>query len=129
MKRKSYLFAVLSLLLSLIFAPVAMAKTDKKHIILVNPKNPIIQIKLVSNPTTGYAWFIRRYNPHLLRPEGQKYIPPNTQRLGAGGETIFTFRVLSNAFKAKHITAIKLVYIRPWDLAPGKKEKFFIVTS
>lgn len=66
-------------------------------------------IVLNSNPTTGYKWF-PDYDYYLLSLDGETYEKDSSDRIGAGGRSVFTFRPLKSGK-----TTISLVYRRPWE--------------
>ncbi|HLB58345.1 MAG TPA: protease inhibitor I42 family protein, partial [Gammaproteobacteria bacterium] len=67
-----------SLAIGIIFLnPVVYAETtvyteDKPAIVLTSTQ-PEFVIKLKSNATTGYSWFLRKYDPHFVRPVKHVY--------------------------------------------------------
>jgi predicted secreted protein len=71
--------------------------------------NEPFTIELNSNPTTGYKWYAD-YDYHLLNLDEEKYEKEASERIGAGGRSIFTFKPLKPGK-----TAISLVYRRPWE--------------
>jgi len=85
-----------------------------------------VNVKLGSNPTTGYIWMLAEkegYNA-LTRLGNYKYVPDATQRIGAGGTQVFTFE------GAKRGQAeLVFEYRRPWegDKAPVKKYEVNLV--
>jgi len=67
------------------------------------------EIRLQSNPTTGYQWFAD-YDYLLLSLESQDFERGESDALGASGTAILVFRPL---FPGK--TKVSLVYRRPWE--------------
>ncbi len=80
-------------------------------------------IKLKSNPTTGYFWFIVNYDHNLLKLKKHRYVPPKTNLVGAGGYEMWVFSPTVAALKAPHATPVKLIYARPWELKSAKALK------
>ena len=76
-----------------------------------------LQIRLDSNPTTGYQWRRHVADAAVLRQVGEvMFVKPDDPMLGAGGTEVFTFQAI-----APGRTMVKLVYLRPWekDLTPA----------
>lgn len=104
--------------------------SDPEKSIVVTASQPEFTIRLASNPTTGYSWFIKRYNKSFLSIQKHQFLPPTSQIVGAGGVDLWVFKVNPEAFVAPHIFKIKLVYARPWEVDKDNKEiEFTIVTS
>ncbi len=95
--------------------------TNLKKPILVTVKNPVITITVPANPTTGYSWFLKKYDRDLLIPKGATYNAPKKAMPGAPGYTVWRFFVKRTAFSVPRITSIKLIYARPWKLTGAKK--------
>ncbi len=99
---------------------VNLTEQDNGKEITVN-KGSAIVIKLPSNPTTGFDWYIRQL-PENLQQEGAKtYIPSKSDKnlLGAGGTTEFKFK----AVKSGEGTLI-LIYKRNWEGVTSKNKQF-----
>ncbi|OGT22759.1 MAG: hypothetical protein A3C55_06110 [Gammaproteobacteria bacterium RIFCSPHIGHO2_02_FULL_42_13] len=75
-------------------------------------------VKLSSNATTGYAWFIKSYDSNLLVLQSHRYVAPKTLRVGAGGYEIWVFAP-THALKAPHVIPVTFVYARSWELKSG----------
>src|SRR5262249_47567182 len=88
---------------------------DKQNII-VTAKHPEFTIQLKSNPTTGYSWFLRRYNHYLITPISHRFEKPaNPQLMGAPSIEIWTFRATPAAFTVPQQTILRFLYARPWE--------------
>lgn len=83
--------------------------------ILVKSNKPTVTVTLPANPTTGYRWYLYRYNSDLIEPESAKYLPPTKQLAGASGKMQFSFELDDDAFKVPSIIRVSLVYMRPWE--------------
>ncbi|PKN60957.1 MAG: hypothetical protein CVU53_00430 [Deltaproteobacteria bacterium HGW-Deltaproteobacteria-11] len=84
-------------------------------------------LTLRSNPTTGYIWQLTEpLNEGIVRFIGQEYRMDKTDRVGAGGREIWTFKAVGSGE-----TRINLKYARPWekDTAPAKTAQFRIVSG
>lgn len=79
----------------------------------VNINSKIFSVELDANPTTGYQWFLKEYDKNLISLANTTYIPENPQRIGSGGKTIFTFKIVAK--KIPDTTKIILIYKRPWE--------------
>ena len=80
-------------------------------------------IPLESNPTTGYRWqLIEPLDDGILEFVGDEYKGLEGERIGAGGEEVFTFRALSQG-----TTTISLGYVRRWKEGPPEQTRTFAV--
>ena len=75
-----------------------------------------LTIRLKANATTGYQWFLLKYDHDLLSFSHYKYMAPNTKLIGAGGAAVFTFKV-DDDFIGPEMTRIHFVYVRPWGMS------------
>lgn len=90
--------------------------TEQKTGVVVTAEQPEFSIKLKSNPTTGYSWFLRDYHSRYLTPVKHVFQAPETpQRAGAPGFEVWTFRMKPEAFTVPLQTALRFVYARPWE--------------
>ncbi len=101
---------------------------EDKLNIMVTKANREFVIKLKSNPTTGYSWFLREYDPSLITPVKHTFETPVPKRIGASGYEVWTFKVKPNAFVVPQQTAVRLIYARPWQGADNSTQLFFRVT-
>ena len=86
-----------------------------------------IQVRLPSNPTTGFSWTVASNAPSVLAPVGEaKFEPAVKPRPGAAGTQSFAFRVVGGggAF-------LELVYARPFekDTPPARRWGIFIAAA
>lgn len=93
----------------------AIVYTENKQNIFIDASHPDFTIKLKSNPTTGFSWFLREYNPNLITPMQHSFIKPDEKLIGAPGYELWSFHVKSPAFTVPHQTLIRLVYTQPWQ--------------
>lgn len=107
-------------------APV-FAKIDKP--ILVRSDHPKFQIKLQSNASTGYGWFLESADHSFITPLSSQYFPPQKTMPGASGYVIWTFQVTRFAFIVPRISKIVLRYARPWDLNNSRELTLLVVTN
>ncbi len=82
-------------------------------------------LSLSSNRTTGYQWQLAEpLDETILELKDSKYKAPETKRVGAGGQEVFTFKAVG-----KGETNISLKYVRSWEKdVPPEKSKTFSVT-
>jgi inhibitor of cysteine peptidase len=102
--------------------------TQDKPVAMITAAQPEFVIKLKSNPTTGYTWFLRNYNTDLLQPVSHSFQAPDTTMVGAPGFELWTFKVKSTAFVVPQQTSIRFAYSRPWEAAESATPLLFRVT-
>lgn len=91
---------------------------ENKLIVSVSAEQPVFTLKLKSNPTTGYSWFLREYDTNLVTPIKHIFqqTEPNTKKIiGAPTYELWTFRMKPAAFAFPQQTTIRLIYARPWE--------------
>jgi len=104
--------------------------TDPLKTIVVKESNPVFNIILQSNPSTGYSWSLKSYDSNLILPVDQKFYPPENKKLiGASGYEKWTFRVKPGGFTVPQLTSITLIYLRPWDEQGAQVVNFKVVTN
>lgn len=101
--------------------------SDPNKAIQVTKESPTFTLRLRSNPTTGYSWFLVSYDRDLITPISQKFTP-DTSKIGAPGVDIWTFKVNSGAFVVPQATQITLQYFRPWVVPTNGRKLSFMVT-
>jgi inhibitor of cysteine peptidase len=84
-----------------------------------------IVIPLAANPTTGYQWSIVSYNHNHLKLVGSRFKKPTTNRIGAGGQMLYTFAI-KKVKKQPDSMVILFKYARPWEAKPGTMKKVTI---
>ena len=100
---------------------------DKQNIAVI-PHQPEFVLKLKSNPTTGYSWFLREYNASLISPVKHTFQHPSQKLIGAPGYELWTFRVKPAGFTVPQQTIIRMIYARPWQGADNSSQLVFRVT-
>lgn len=127
---------IISFVIASFFQPTAWSETkespnsnDTKPII-VNAKEPHFTIRLRSNPTTGYRWYIRSYPADFISSVSHSIAKPSSTLIGAPTQEIFEFKINRAAFKAPHHFIIRFTYLRPFE-ANGKTEgrAFKVITG
>ena len=124
---RGVLFFVTFFLFTVSFASTFYTE-DKRHI-MVSKKEPQFVIVLQSNPTTGYAWFLRNMDGALIQPVKHEYKKPQKGMMGAPSEEVWIFNVQSNGFIVPRQTELHFVYARPWSNEANAKELLFQVST
>jgi len=124
-------------LLALVFLGTASLAetTDNKAIQMTNPAKsiqvvkdqPEFTIKLRSNATTGYAWFIVNYDKQLMTVESHSYHAPDAKVVGAAGYQLWKFKAKPGAFIAPQMTSIEMSYTKPWDAEDSTSIKLTVM--
>jgi predicted secreted protein len=86
-----------------------------------------LQVRLSSNPSTGYAWTVVSNAPSVLQPAGEpKFEPADKPKPGAAGAQSFAFRVVGGGG-----VFLELVYARPSekDTPPARRWGIFIAAA
>jgi inhibitor of cysteine peptidase len=123
--RKGLVLAVVALLAA-VSAGSASAKTVRVGAKASGTRFTLVrgdrlQIKLASNPSTGYAWRLLGVAPAVLKPAGSTY--NGTARLpGAGGTQTLTFRAI-----ARGTTPLQLLYVQSGSSNIGKRFRLTVV--
>jgi len=98
--------------------------------ILVQSSQPVVEIHLKANPSTGYRWFLAGdYNPLLIQPVSVKFVPAKKSRPGAPGVDVWKFRLKAAAFVVPRVLRLNLIQAKAWDMKTAKKRQFVIVTG
>ncbi|MES2217864.1 MAG: protease inhibitor I42 family protein [Pseudomonadota bacterium] len=112
-----------------IAVPEPTVYTQDKPVAMVTNEQPEFIIKLRSNPTTGYSWFLRGYNSEIIQPIKHLYQASDTKMTGAPGFELWTFKVKPSGFVVPQQTMIRFVYARPWESAETATQLMFKVTT
>ena len=83
------------------------------------------KITLQYNASTGYQWVLAKPpDEKLVKLQGTEYKRLDTNRVGAGGDMVWTFRAL-----APGKTQIGLDYVRPWERGrkPAQTTNYVVV--
>lgn len=102
--------------------------TEDKTNITVTAQHPEFVLKLKSNPTTGYSWFLQDYNSNLITPVKHSFQPTTSQLVGAGGFDVWTFHVKPAAFIVPQQSIVRMIYARAWEKNESGKEVDFKVS-
>lgn len=107
--------------------PMKSAYTDPNNIVQVTPTDSTVTIKIKSNATTGYSWFLTDYNSALLTPVFSKYVAPTSNLVGAAGYVEWQFSVNKAAFAVPQLTQVSMQYIRPWVVSTNNQKMNFTI--
>lgn len=129
--KKIVLISLATLMFALWFSgcsAVGKTLTEKNNGDSINLKiNDNVEIKLESNPTTGYSWFLSdKVDSTIVSVNDPVFIESKKDKklVGAGGYEIFTIKAIS-----KGKTSIILNYERPWEEEGEPIETFEITIS
>lgn len=103
--------------------------TEDKTSISVSVNDPVFVLKLKSNATTGYTWFLREYDAAIISPVKHEYVQPNKGLIGAPGFEYWTFKVKPAGFTVPQQTTIRMVYTRPWQSNDSGTQLVFRITT
>lgn len=103
--------------------------TEDKLNISIDAAHPQFVLKLKSNPTTGYSWFLREYDSNLIMPVKHAFTKPDNDMPGAGGFETWTFKIKPVGFTVPQQTILRLIYARPWQGAEGSTQLVFRVST
>jgi inhibitor of cysteine peptidase len=79
----------------------------------------VLEVRLSSNPTTGYEWSLQKQSTTLLKLSGQSSTKPKTSALGSPSVQIFDF-----APTGKGTGVLMLHYVRSWEPPDPKEQQF-----
>jgi inhibitor of cysteine peptidase len=104
--------------------------TDDTPVAAISSDHPTFTIKLKSNPTTGYAWYLRDFNASLIEPVKHVFEMATDKKLiGASGYELWTFKVKPAGFVVPQQMMIRFVYARPSETADNSTLLIFKVTT
>lgn len=81
----------------------------------VTPTDKTFTIRLKANPTTGFMWFLREYDPRLVTPVKHSFEKPDAKLMGAPGYDVWIFAMKPAAFLYPQQTFIRMIYTRPFS--------------
>jgi inhibitor of cysteine peptidase len=126
---------ILSLIFIVLITRIGIAETttlytENNPIVMVTPDHPEFTLKLKSNPTTGFRWYLQNYNIDLIEPIAQENeVSKDKKIMGAPIHELWTFRVKPAAFVVPTRTKIQLIYLRPWEKSDDVKRMNVVVTT
>lgn len=109
------------------------AKSPKANVmhgqLVVSPEQPIVTVKLPSNPTTGFLWFWQpRLDANFITPMAYHFEPPQKKLPGAPGIAVWQFRIHKDAFVIPTALELKFRLARPWTTMGATEHVIFILT-
>lgn len=105
------------------------ASAFSKEVTPISHADGTATLRLESNQSTGYSWYLASYNGSRIRPVSQKFIAPSSGLAGAPGVSEWTFHVSENALLVPQLIRVKMVYARPWDLSSAKTKNYYFLTE
>jgi inhibitor of cysteine peptidase len=105
----------------------ALVSPDKPNIV-VTAARPSFTLKLKSNPTTGFSWFLRDENTDFILVQKHSFQKPDSKLAGAPGFELWTFKLKPTAFIVPRQLTLRLVYTRPWENDNVTQDVFTIST-
>lgn len=132
MKKLRYAISLMLSLLAMnsVYAVDENTYTEDKLAVMVQSKQPTFTIKLKSNPSTGYSWFLRGYDAKLITPVKHQYEAAKDRKLiGAPGFEKWVFSVKPAGFIVPQQTIIRFTYARPWDVNEQSTQVVFRVST
>lgn len=129
----AYLYRCLCVLVLLFCAQLAAADnattlTDASKTIMVAKNSPQFSVSLPANPSTGYSWFMEKYDPRFVEVVNHVH-QPQSQVPGASGIDVWTFKLTPITFTAPHVLRINLLYARAWDVNTNPRMASFTVIT
>jgi predicted secreted protein len=79
----------------------------------------VLEVRLSSNPSTGYAWYVHKQSTALLKLTGQSQTQATQPGVGRPIVQVFDF-----APTGKGTGVLLLHYVRSWELADPNEEEF-----
>jgi inhibitor of cysteine peptidase len=105
-------------------APALLAADPKPITVTVDQE---FKITLPYNPSTGYQWQLAKpVDESLLKVASSVYKRPESKRIGAGGDQVWTFKAVGTGS-----IQVALQYLRPWEKGtpPARTTNFVVVIS
>lgn len=82
-------------------------------------------VSLDSNPTTGYDWYVEGALPSQLTTAADEFKSgASSGVVGAGGVRTITYRAVASG-----TGALRLVYIRPWEVGVAPAKRFTLTVT
>jgi inhibitor of cysteine peptidase len=99
-------------------ATKVITEADKGGVVQLQADDRI-ELRLRSNPSTGYTWRLQNQSTSLLKLVGQSQTKPSESGVGRPVIQVFEFQV-------KHTGAgvLLLRYMRPWEKSAPEDEQF-----
>ena len=128
MKVKLYL-AMLTLLIGVNASAVKNEPvTDFSKPIVRQLATAEFSVRLTTNATTGYQWFLQAYDSEFVRPLNQRHEPAKSKLEGASGSDVWRFRLRKRAFIVPMMLHLRWEYRRPWEVNEVKRKALTVLT-
>lgn len=79
----------------------------------------VVVIRLDETPTSGYRWHLDAFDPAVLKPVGDAFLPPTAAGMGGSG-----IRELRFAVVGARAGDVRLALRRPWEAASSAVDRF-----
>jgi predicted secreted protein len=79
----------------------------------------VLEVRLSSNPTTGFEWYLQKQSTALLKLTGQSWTQPPPGLVGAP-----IVQILDFAPTGKGTGVLMLHYVRSWEPPDPNEEQF-----
>lgn len=124
------LWLLCSLLAIKVVAKEQCQLTQACQIIVVNTRDPLFEIVLPANPTTGYGWVLTKYDANLIISLDKKFYQQQQANkakiVGAPGYEKWRFCLTKDASNFAQNTNIVFSYKRSWEPTSIKEMTFTI---
>jgi len=115
-------------LLSPVFASETQIASEQKLAVGVTPTHSEFRIKLISNPATGYSWFLKKFDKDMIASVQHHFKASQAKTLiGAPGEDEWSIKLKPAAFVVPQTTGLTFVYARPWEVDTNAKTLNFTI--
>lgn len=99
-------------------AEINLDKGDAGRAHSASPGDTVV-IRLPETPTSGYRWQVDAFDPAVLKPAGDAFLPPAGPGMGGRG-----IRELRFAVVGRYASGVKLALRRPWEGESSAVERF-----
>ena len=123
---KKTIIGILSCLIGI--TAFAGSQSKKGATIALKKGQNTFAIKLSSNPTTGYRWYLGRC-AHGIQPMTATYTAYKGKLIGAPGSVVWQFKVRPDIVNVPRVMKVQLVYMRAWDHSSAMKKTYWVVTG
>ncbi len=107
-------------------SPVLLSDTDNGRTVEL-VQGQFLEIKLTSNPTTGYSWTFNDQSIDLIERQGNSSFVPGNDcegRIGCGGSEIGKFKAIKQGSGT-----LRLEYRRPWETTAQPAQVFQLIIT
>ena len=90
-------------------AEVVLGRADDGTTVAVAAGDSVV-VRLDEIPTSGYRWEVSDFDPTVLLPAGDDFVPASADALGGGGHHKFRFKVVGTGSGK-----LRLIKRRAWE--------------